>query len=188
MNDGTYEGILNQDDVQEYVNGDNAIPFYPERAETVIRADNGAEVAKLQKEIDELRAAVIETCPRLVNESDADCLRRNVNVVTVRFERKKMTDEEKIKWQERYNSAAHAMQSGVAQDHALGSRDGSPKHLRVGVNSALVNQAALAKLLIDKGIITEDEYLIAVVEAMEDEVRRYEDMLTEAMSVSVHLG
>jgi len=79
MNDGTYEGILNQDDVQEYVNGDNAIPFYPERAETVIRADNGAEVAKLQKEIDELRAAVIETCPRLVNESDADCLRRTVS-------------------------------------------------------------------------------------------------------------
>lgn len=39
--------------------------------ETLIRADNGAEVAKLQKEIDELRAAVIETCPRLVNESDA---------------------------------------------------------------------------------------------------------------------
>lgn len=37
MNDGTYEGILNQDDVQEYFNGDDARPFYPERAETVIR-------------------------------------------------------------------------------------------------------------------------------------------------------
>jgi len=37
MNDGTYEGILNQDDVQEYFNGDDARPFYPERAERITR-------------------------------------------------------------------------------------------------------------------------------------------------------
>lgn len=54
MNNGTYEGILNQDDLQEYVNGDNAIPFYPERAETVIRTDTA--IAALQKENAELRA------------------------------------------------------------------------------------------------------------------------------------
>ena len=98
-----------------------------------------------------------------------------------------MTDQEKQNWQQRYEVAAHAMQSGVAQTHALGSQDGTPKHLRAGVNSALVNQAALAKLLIQKGIITEDEYLVAIVEAMEDEVTRYEEMLTEAYCASVHL-
>jgi hypothetical protein len=79
---------------------------------------------------------------------------------------------------ERYFAALHAMQSGVALQLEHNPSGGSPKHLRVGVNSAKVEHAALAKLLIDKGIITEAEYTEALAEMMEREVRMYEDELT----------
>lgn len=78
---------------------------------------------------------------------------------------------------DRYEAAAHAMQSGVAAEHAAGSTDGSPKHLRVGVNSAHVGIAALARLLLEKGVITMDEYEAAQAEEMEAEQKRYEQRL-----------
>lgn len=77
----------------------------------------------------------------------------------------------------RYDAAAHAMQSGVAAEHLAGSKDGSPKHLRVGVNSAQVGIAALGRLLIDKGVITMDEYEAAMAAEMEAEQARYEQRL-----------
>jgi hypothetical protein len=77
----------------------------------------------------------------------------------------------------RYTDAAHAMQTAVAIDHARGNPDGSPKHLRVGVNAAMVDHAALATLLMDKGLITLDEYEAALAAAMEREVARYRDHL-----------
>lgn len=77
----------------------------------------------------------------------------------------------------RYRAAAHAMQSGVLTEHQLGSTDGSPKHLRVGVNSSAVSLAALAGLLIEKGLITLDEYERANADEMEIEKRRYEERL-----------
>lgn len=89
-------------------------------------------------------------------------------------------------WQERHAAASHAMQSG-AQDQAGGSNDGSPKHLRVGVNVALCDHAALVGLLISKGLITEEEYGNAMASAMEGEVRRYEERLSEAYGVEVKL-
>ena len=75
---------------------------------------------------------------------------------------------------ERYENALHAMQSGVAYEMGLGATDTSPKHLRVGVNSAMVNDAAVATLLIEKGFFTLEEYQKAVADAMEREVVRYE--------------
>lgn len=88
----------------------------------------------------------------------------------------------------RYDAAAHAMQSGVAAEHERGSDDGSPKHLRVGVNSAFVGSAALARLLIDRGVFTFDEYEAALAEAMEIEKRRYEERLTAATGIKVTLS
>jgi len=76
-----------------------------------------------------------------------------------------------------YEEAMHAMQSGVALDHSRGSNDGSPKHLRVGINSCLSDQAALARLLIAKGVITEAEYFAAILEGAELEVANYEQRL-----------
>ncbi len=78
--------------------------------------------------------------------------------------------------QDRYAAACHAMQTGVAmtmeRNGGVGG-DTSPKHLRVGVNSALVTDTALAKLLIGKGIITRAEYFESLADEMEAEVQRY---------------
>lgn len=71
------------------------------------------------------------------------------------------------------------MQSGVATEMEYGSAATEPKHLRVGVNSALVDGAALAGLLVAKGVITEEEYLEAIASGMEREAKAYEQRLSE---------
>lgn len=90
--------------------------------------------------------------------------------------------------QERYLAAAHAMQSGVAAKMALDPGETTPKHLRTGVNSAMAEHSALAKLLIAKGVITEAEYLEAQAAGMEAEARLYEDELTRLTGSKVTLG
>lgn len=77
-----------------------------------------------------------------------------------------------------YLQLGHAMQSGVALEQGRGSNDGTPKHLRVGVNAAMSDQRGLAMLLIAKGIFTEREYTAAMVEAMALEVEEYEARLS----------
>ena len=89
---------------------------------------------------------------------------------------------------ERYARASHAMMSGVKAEQESGSNDGTPKHLRCGVNSALVNDAALVRLLIEKGIITEEEYVKAVADEMEREVERYQERLTRRFGYQVRLA
>lgn len=78
---------------------------------------------------------------------------------------------------ERYIVAVHAMQSGVAAEMHRDPGPTEPKHLRVGVNSALLGQAALAALLIEKGVITMDEYERALADAAEKEQRESEERL-----------
>jgi hypothetical protein len=87
-----------------------------------------------------------------------------------------------------YEQAAHAMQSGVAVEQARGSQCGTPKHLRVGVNAAMADHAALAKLLIDKGVISEAEYLEALRLQMNEEVCRYQQRLKDTYGLDVTLG
>lgn len=89
----------------------------------------------------------------------------------------------------RYHAAAHAMQSGVAAEMGIADRAHAtePKHLRVGVNSAMVNDRAIAELLIAKGVITEDEYVAAVADAMEAEAVDYEQRLQEYYGPGVRL-
>lgn len=89
---------------------------------------------------------------------------------------------------ERYVKAAHAMQSGVAAKMALNPSETTPKHLRTGVNSAMVEHSALAKLLEDKGIITADEYVAALATAMEAEVKLYEDELARITGQNITLA
>lgn len=96
----------------------------------------------------------------------------------------------------RYHAALHAMQSGVLAEIThdervnvpINSRDTGPKHLRVGVNSAMVTDAALARLLMDKGIITELEYVEALALAAEAERTRYETHLTKLYGAKITLG
>ena len=85
---------------------------------------------------------------------------------------------EKEHW-ERYVAAMHGVQSAVTFDIAQkGEKDAgaTPKHLRVGINSSLLTVNAIAVLLIDKGLITREEYLRAVADEAEAEVARHEDM------------
>jgi len=86
-----------------------------------------------------------------------------------------------------YHDACHAMQSGVAYELERDPSSATPKHLRVGVNSALVNDAALVRVLIAKGVITEAEYAAAITEEMNAEVRRYEDRLSRSYGASITL-
>lgn len=84
----------------------------------------------------------------------------------------------------RYLAAGHAIQSGVAMEHSMGSDDGSPKHLRVGINLRATDAGGLAKLLVDKGVITDEEYLEAIVDAAEAEQKAYEDRLGPGVTLA----
>jgi hypothetical protein len=96
---------------------------------------------------------------------------------------------------QRYLDACHGMQTGVkwemendllrgVEPHAT-----TPKHLRVGVNSALVSHGALVKLLVEKGILTMDEYVTSQADAMEAEVALYEERANRGNSGPVlHFG
>ena len=88
----------------------------------------------------------------------------------------------------RYAAAAHAMQTGVKMETELGSRHTEPKHLRVGVNSALVDSSALAELLIAKGVITDDEYLEAIAAGMEREAAAYQARISAKLGTEVTLA
>lgn len=83
---------------------------------------------------------------------------------------------------DKYAALLHAMQSGVAMKMNYDPSETSPKHLRVGVNSAMCDHAALARLLVEKGIITREEYEAAITAEMGREVERYQVWLKE------HLG
>lgn len=89
---------------------------------------------------------------------------------------------------QRYEAALHAMQTGVQMEMNFNSRPTDPKHLRVGVNSAMVNDQAIANLLMAKGIITQEEYAEAVTVAMETEAARYEKHLSDHYGTKVTLA
>lgn len=65
----------------------------------------------------------------------------------------------------RYEALAHAMQTAVAWEHGqftagLLARlaEHEPKHLEVGVNSAMLDHTALLRKLVEKGIIDDGEF------------------------------
>ena len=99
--------------------------------------------------------------------------------------------EFRITDEQRYENAAHAMQSGVKMEIEFEATIWSPedalKDLRVGVNAALVDSAGFAKLLIAKGIITKEEYTKAIADEMELEVKRYEERLSVKMGTKIKL-
>lgn len=96
-----------------------------------------------------------------------------------------MTREQKI---EHYNNLLHAMQSGVQMMRTKGFlRETEPKHLRVGVNTAKCDHGALIKLLVAKGVISDEEYLDAIIEIMELEVKAYEEKLSERLGAEIKL-
>jgi hypothetical protein len=89
---------------------------------------------------------------------------------------------------ERYLSAAHAMQSGVAAKMERDPSETTPKHLRTGINSSMVENSALVKLLVGKGILTEEEWAEALADGMEAEVQLYEKWLSEKLGATITLA
>jgi hypothetical protein len=97
-------------------------------------------------------------------------------------------DPEIVALQQEYEQLLHAMQSGVKFEQEWGLSDAqSPKHLRTGVNAAIVQSSGLARLLIDKGVITWLEYWQAQVDAFKREVEFYEQRLSAHAGAAVHL-
>jgi len=82
----------------------------------------------------------------------------------------------------KYKALSHAMQSGVAMEMNYNEGATSPKHLRVGVNCALVETGALANLLIEKGLATRDEVAAALEANMQREVERYKRTISERLA------
>ena len=96
-----------------------------------------------------------------------------------------MTDEE------RYEAAMHAVLTGVGyvmeREKGLRSSDTSLKQLRAGINSSMVDSAAMARLLMEKGVITDVEYRKALADEAEREVHRYEALLKAEFGVDIQL-
>lgn len=95
-----------------------------------------------------------------------------------------MTLEEK---KTKYIALCHAMQTGVAYMMQKDPSDTTPKHLRVGVNSAMVEHGALVSLMVKKGLITEDEYYDSLIEFMEREVQMYQRELESIYGAKINL-
>ena len=97
-------------------------------------------------------------------------------------------DEEVIQGlQNRYIALMHAMQTGVATKMSFDPSETSPKHMRAGTNSAILQTSALTKLLMDKGIITELEWWTVLVEFAENEVRLYQEAISAMMGEQIYL-
>lgn len=80
---------------------------------------------------------------------------------------------------ETYHVALHRMQSATALDLTRSwsgvfteEQIRALKHLRVGLNSAMASQEGLVRLLIEKGLFDEAEYVEALREAMVREADR----------------
>ena len=75
-------------------------------------------------------------------------------------------------FQAREGALLHAIQSGVELLIQKGESLATPKHLRVGLNSAMSQHGALVKLMVQKGLLTEEEYFRTCIEMLELEVAR----------------
>lgn len=87
----------------------------------------------------------------------------------------------------RYTQAMHGVQTGIAVLIEHGDQLASPKHLRVGIDSVQVSIAALAGLLIKKGLFTHLEYVEALADEAEKERSRLEVKLSALMDAPIKL-
>lgn len=92
-----------------------------------------------------------------------------------------------------YDAALHGVQAGAGLDlhrqypNLSDEEVRRLKHLRVGIDSAMVNDAALVRLLVKKGLITEAEYAEEVRLEANRELDRYEDRLSAAVGSKITL-
>lgn len=99
-----------------------------------------------------------------------------------------MDDQKRGDAFKRYLAHMHGVQSGVAIKMNYDPSETSPKMLRTGINSAMVEHSALARLLISKGVITEEEYFLAIERGAEEEKKSYEQWLSRHLRTTVTLA
>jgi hypothetical protein len=81
-----------------------------------------------------------------------------------------------------YMALMHAMQSGVKAVTEIQQGDTaahSPKHLRTGVNASMILGSAVVKTLVEKGLITWEEFRDNEIELLKNEVKGYEQQLSD---------
>jgi hypothetical protein len=85
----------------------------------------------------------------------------------------------------------HAIQSGIAtaiEQFGEGEAGVSPKHLRVGIDNALVGHTALIQALVDRRVITWDGFYDSYLTHLRAEVERVEKMLSDRLGATIKLG
>lgn len=87
----------------------------------------------------------------------------------------------------RMNELCHRMQTAIgalqsyAKQNRIRFRETEPKHLRVGVNNALIEVSAMARLLVSKGIITAEEHFDSIIQMLNFEVDSYDIRVKETL-------
>jgi len=85
-------------------------------------------------------------------------------------------------------AAQHACMTGAGYIVEKDPRTGSPKHVRNGIDMAMVEHGAVVALLVKKGVFTRVEYAEALADATETEKARYEKFLSDNYGVNITLG
>lgn len=75
---------------------------------------------------------------------------------------------------------SHQIQAGVGMMMAKSDPETLPKPLRTGINIVQSDHSALARLLIEKEVITEAEYIDGIISGYEKEIAHYEDRIRVA--------
>lgn len=96
-----------------------------------------------------------------------------------------MTPEE---FNARYADKAHAVQTGIAAMQTRGYFSGEHKHSRVGINLVMRDLGSLIGLLIEKGVLAEDDVYEAVLKGLDEEIADYERDLGEALGSPVRIA
>lgn len=82
----------------------------------------------------------------------------------------------------------HAIQTGVEYERQFNDGPTSGKHLRTGLDAQMSEFASLVQLLVAKGVFSEQEYFDASLQALRDEVARYERRLSDRYGIAITLA
>ncbi len=87
---------------------------------------------------------------------------------------------------DRYMKAAKKVQTAI--EFSKDKIDQEPKHLRVGIDMSKSDMAGLARLLIEKGVFTEEEYVKAIADQAEIEASDRQKEISEEYGREVTLS
>ena len=95
---------------------------------------------------------------------------------------------DEVKFTQEYLRLCHAIQTGIVHIIDSGGNLAEPKHLRTGIDITKCEQGALAELLMDKGLITKEEYQEKILKYLRLEVEVTEELLSKVSGVKITLA